>query len=431
MADESEWEAVPQAAPAPAGATAVPGGAPADESEWEAVPAAASGAPAASGNNSDWLQVLASNPHETLKQSVLKSPFRATEDVLKGAWGLVKNIPKYYEQAKTEIPGIYTTMRDHPAHLGVQMAAGLEDFINKAAQTPLQAAKYGANRLNLLPQGVPNTIEKITPEDTTGAIKDVFGEPKYPGEKLLRGMVANIPGIEVGNRGLAQNLIRGHDVLENKAVKGFNQVATQFTKRGLPPVPVAPNLISNLEQYFPKTEQSATLLNNAMTGDYKALRKVQSQLYTGAKKNLQSQVETERMRGHEMLEHREKINDAISNHLTNLGQDDLNSILNKSRANFKQLKQTYYNPHLPSAIGSLLDKDVQRIPKNMGDILNEDSKPMQNLVNFHPGLSEKIRGHLLRRDLTNLGLKYGIPLSAGALGTYEAMKHLVPGDKEE
>lgn len=134
-------------------------------------------------------------PQESLKASFAKAPFRAWEDLSRAGMGFLKDIPSYYEKAKTEIPGLVPTIMHHPGHALSQAAAGSQELINQLAQLPLGVAKYGANRLNLLPQNVPNAIEKITPEDTTEATNKLFGQPQYPGEALIRGTVRNLADI--------------------------------------------------------------------------------------------------------------------------------------------------------------------------------------------------------------------------------------------
>lgn len=132
---------------------------------------------------------------ESLSESILYAVPRIGEDILNSAFNFAQNIPSYYESAKTEIPGIFTTARKNPKSLAFQGLAGANEMVNTLAQLPKNIAEYGSNRLNLLPQEVPKIIGKITPEDTTQSINNLFGEPKNPGEALLRGGIRNIPNL--------------------------------------------------------------------------------------------------------------------------------------------------------------------------------------------------------------------------------------------
>lgn len=389
-----------------------------------------------------------SQSQESLGQSLLKAPFRIGEDVYKGGANLIKNIPQYYESAKTEIPGLFSTAKQHPGHLALQALAGTQEGINALAQLPLNLSQYGANRLNLLPQSVPNAIKKFIPYDTKESIKQLFSQPQYPGEGLARGIGkigteyfvgGNIPqGIGSGiglasqaarpltsrlpsitSKGIAKDIIiKPHDILENKATSGFKKVSNEINKRGIETVPVNEEEIKSLSEYFPKTKESKQLINDASIGKYNALRKIQSELYTRGKKNLGSDLETDRLRGEEMFEKRNNINESISNHLKNTGNHDLDKKLNKSRDQYKKLQQTYYNPYINNAIVKMVDKDIRKIPNNLMTILKEDSKPMRNFINSHPGLNASIKRNYIAKLLSKG--------AAGAAGIYGLKNYLSP-----
>lgn len=162
-------------------------------------------------------------PKESLLDAVMRAPFRVGEDVYTAGANFARNIPQYYQQAKTEVPGIFQTVKEHPGHLAMQGLAGANEAINKFAQMPLGLAQYGAERLNLLPEGVPNAISKITPQDTSGAINQLFGEPKYPGEAMARGSFRNIPEL-FATKGIASKI--------NPARYFPKNVANQILKEG-------------------------------------------------------------------------------------------------------------------------------------------------------------------------------------------------------
>lgn len=502
-------------------------------------------------------------------QALAQAPSKIYEDISGGVKNFIENVPNYYQSAKTEVPGLFSTAKQHPLHLLLQALAGSQEGINSLAQFPSMLAKYGANRLNLLPQSVPSAIQKFSPEDTSKPIQQLFDKPKYPGESLTRGAVKigteflggkSIPeGISSGvglaskaanpltsklpsitSKGIAKDIIiRPHDILEKKAASGFKKVSDEVNKRGINKIPVSeknivfyhgtdpkntknifekgltskdygdkyptladsseaaenygsrkmgdvyaePNIIKisipeskideyihpevknawmprgtdkskiypikktippeyihdiskdiieknkldkneilSLSEYFPKTKESKELINKASNGDYNALRKVQSELYTRGKKNLGSDLETDRLRGEEMFERRNNINQSISNHLNDTGNHDLSKKLNESRMQYKKLQDIYYNPYINNAIVKMVDKKTRYIPKNIMKVLQEDSIPMKNFINSHPGLKTAITRNAIARLMVKGAL--------GAGGTYIAKQSLFPSINE-
>lgn len=165
-------------------------------SDWELVPDVQSQQKTQA--QSDWelispeINSNRSKNNESFGMSALKAPYRALEDVYRGGMGFIKDIPEYWKAAKTEVPGAYETLKSHPGHALMQALAGSQELINNLAQTPKSLAAYGENRLNLLPKGSSEFVGKyLVPEDTSEAIHQLFGEPQYPGEKLLRGIPRN------------------------------------------------------------------------------------------------------------------------------------------------------------------------------------------------------------------------------------------------
>jgi hypothetical protein len=373
------------------------------------------------------------SPKEGLGTSLLMAIPRIGEDVIKGGYNFIKNIPEHLESAKTEIPGMLNPLAN-PLSRGKQALAGVSELGQRTFNTPHDILNYAANRLNLFPKEWNEKVQmgRMPDEETLQQINQTFGEPKAPGEALIRGSIKHLPellgGAKLGQRALttknslAKTLFASHDPLEKRAIKGFEEVSKKYHERQLPNVKVDSNLINSLDDYFPKTKQAKELLNKASSGDYDALRDIQSDLYTSGKDNLRSPLETERHRGAEMFEKREEINKSISDHLKNLKQHDLDEILTQSRKDYKTLKDIYYNPHMNNAIKKMVDQNIRKKPRNLLNILSEESKPMKQLIDFHPGLQEQIRALMFRNKLSSPFIKYGLPVGAGVLG-YQGMKY--------
>ena len=181
--------------------------------------------------------------------------------------------------------------------------------------------------------------------------------------------------------------------------------------------------IDDIRDYFPNTKANNKLLENAETGDYDSLRKLQSDLYTRGKKNLQSDLQADRDRGEEMLDKRNDINQAISAHLKNTGNEDLGNILDSSIKDWRTLQDVYYNKNMNNAIKKLVNPDIRKIPNNLPNILKEKSIPMQKFKDFHPGLEGAVKKYMLQKTLGSKGLQYGLPAGIGGATVYELMKH--------
>jgi hypothetical protein len=401
------------------------------DSEWEL---ATSTPEQSQAQPSEW--EVATNP-ETFGQALKNAPGRIIGDIGEAAMRGFNSLPGYWEKAKTEIPGLLNPvgqMRQHPFHAAGQALAGGNELINAIAQFPLNVSRYGSERLNLTPQALTNALAKITPEDTTQAINQLFGEPKYPGEAAIRGTVRNLPAIAgatklasmvkptqlfTTKKAIKNEILNAHDALDNRATTAFNDVSSQVNKRGIGQLPTGsmPNVdFETMRGYFPSIKKYDKLLTGAEYGDYNSLRKLQTDLYSEGKKNLGSSTEADRMKGAEMLEKRDEINQAIQKHLVDTGNNDLAEKLQGARNDWRTLQQTYYNENMNNAIVNMVNKDFRKVPKNLIEVLDEESLPMKNLLNFHPGLETRIGRYKTGQNILGKSLKYGLPAGAAYLG---------------
>lgn len=380
---------------------------------------------------------LEANPNESYAKSAALMVPRMVTDLLVGGYNQAKKVPGYWDKAQTEIPGLYQTAREHPGHLAMQALAASQEAINTLAQAPLNLMNYGTNRLRTIPQWETNAVAAITPQDTSQAVNQLFGSPQYPGEEMTRGVVRNIPTILpivkaamalkvpsmfTTKNAIKNTLLNAHDALESKASNAFKNVSDQVNARGITQVPLTnqagqPLIDFNaIRDYLPKTKQYATMLADAQSGDYNALRKLQTNLYEKGKKNLGSGFDADRAKGAEMLEKRNDVNQAISDHLHNSGNADLAETLDQARNDWRTLQEIYYNENMNNSLVNMFDKQYRKTPKNLINILSEESIPMKGLLDFHPGLEGKLRGYRLGQNVLGKSLKYGIPAGAALLG---------------
>lgn len=269
-----------------------------------------------------------------------------------------------------------------------------------------------------------------------GAAGGAFGEAAskgYNGIKnslqhsdVLKNIASNPKSLLTTKKTIQNNLLNKHDFLENRASNAFNHVSSEVNARGIDHIPLEHHLPDNFfeqaKHYFPNTRASVDLLSAAKTGNYNALRKMQGDLYKRAKKNLSSQFEADNLKGAEMLEKRNDINQTISNHLQATGHHDLSKLLDEARNDWSTLQKTYYNENVSNALIKMFDKNVRKIPKNLVNMLSEESIPMQNILDFHPGLEQEVMGHKIGQGVLKKMGKYGVP-AALTFGGYEVGKH--------
>jgi hypothetical protein len=232
---------------------------------------------AASGQSFDWEIVpnapsSQKAPQEGLGAALLKAPFRAGEDLYQGAAGFVKNIPGYFNQAQSEVPGAFNALRQHPLHALGQVGAGITEMGHNLLNSPRGIADYFSNRLNIIPQEYAQKVPYQ--EDISGAINQVFGEPQYSGEKLLRGTGRNainllgakgvgttLNPLNLTAKNIAKDVLRTEkqQVLEHG--KRYNKIWNEAEKTGYNQVPVNQKLLSDnlstIEKYkTPREYQS-------------------------------------------------------------------------------------------------------------------------------------------------------------------------------
>ena len=235
-----------------------------------------------------------------------------------------------------------------------------------------------------------------------------------------------VPGIinylrPVSPKFAASGIQKAHDELLNKAQEGFQKVSSEVNNRNVNQVPTDKDLISKIRDYFPKTNRSNALLDAAESGDYNALRDLQSDLWTRGTKSVGSDLIADRNAGEEMLDLRDEINNHISNHLINTGNSDLDNILNNSRKDYSILRQYYYSH---PTIAKLVDPNIRKIPKNIMNVLSENSVTMNRLKDMHPFINSDINSLNMRNNIW----KYLKGAGIGAGGLIAAYHLLHPGN---
>jgi len=270
-------------------------------------------------------------PKETLGQSAALAIPRIATDVSNKFYNAVQSIPGYWEKLKTEAPGLL--FNRHPLHALGQGVAGANEAINSLAQFPLDVSRYGSDRLHLLPEAVTNAIQKITPEDTSAAINELFGAPKYSGEAALRGTARNALPIA----GVARFLQAIPHLTKYGATQHLKAARGLAEERNIGPLNVDPQLIEDAKQFLPNTLPYRNALNAAHYGDYNNLFKLQSDVGKNASDYARSLFSAaERSHGRAGLEARNRLLDAIHENLQIQGHNDISDLLRQGQLDYKR-----------------------------------------------------------------------------------------------
>lgn len=378
-------------------------------------------------------------PEESFGKSLYFAPARIQEDLVKGAYNFAKNVPHYLEEAKTEIPGLINILAN-PSKVNLsnfkQAAAGLTELGHNALNFPSEVGQYLSNRLNLLPKTIAEQIPYQ--RDISKEINQAFGEPSQPGEKLIRGAVRNLPAVtgvaelanfpasiiegsltHVNPRKVSKSIQKSHDVLEGKAKDIFTNVGKEAVKRNVDVVPVRQNLIADIADHplMPKSEKMSDILNKAHSGDYEGLRNLQSEMWQRATKANKSPLVSESNAADSLFELRDEINNSIKNNFINTGHADLANELTKGIGYYKKLMDTYFHKKTPAAIKNLVHPESRKIPKNIMNVLSEESIPMERVKSENPFAANNLLKHEIKQKaLNNLKLLGKSTVGLGALG---------------
>ncbi len=306
--------------------------------------------------------------------------------------------------------------------LGKYVLPSIAGGSNLARQALMQGA-YGASQAS---PDQPNAMGYLPKGPLGAGIQDAASI--FAGGKLLplmaRGLGNTLSTIRsafrpINPRDVSSSIQASHDNLLKSAEDIFGDVEKTAEKRGVNVIPVKQGLMDEITPYLANTRATKKLIDNAKSGDYSSLRKLQTELFhkgTAAEKAL---LPSEQLKGEEIFDLRDQINESISKHFRKNGHDDLADKLDQAREMYRNLKETYYNKKLPLAARDLVHPDVRKIPRNALNTFSEESKPMQLLLSQNPLAAQKIEQYVAKQNamkkLKHIGIGSGI-IGAGATG---------------
>lgn len=315
-----------------------------------------------------------------------------------GAKDFAMDIPN-----KLEKSGKY--IEEHPGqsilhNLG-QIAASTGNIGKGFVNAPYNLNQYLA-RKHLLPEVLGKLGKKIIPhlpEDM--GIEHALGlEPDTEkGDELYRAIPELATALS-GGRALAsqgKRVLKAPDLKQSiretqakvnaateKSGKIFDEIENTLEKKGKNIVEVNPELIDKAKSMLSKKFKN--IIQQARTGDYKALRRLQAALGAKERKGLASKNLGDIDQAENIGVIRDDINQTIQKHLEVNGFEDLAKALNKNRGDYAAIQKTYFStPQLAKVFGK-----SQKVPAKPMTLLSEESAEMKKFMAAHPEVKEAL-----------------------------------------
>lgn len=226
--------------------------------------------------------------------------------------------------------------------------------------------------------------------------------------KVIETMMAKLDPIK-----RAEEVQHGHDVLKYDAQKLFNKVGYQAEKRGANLLPVTQDILDKSKKFLPESDEVNTLIEKVKTGNYQALRDLQTELGNEGANYSASSLPSDRNRAKEIFKFRDDINNKIYNHLKDAGHEDLANDLNIARNKYKKLNEIYYSHQ---TIAKMTKPKSRLIPKNPMNTFSQNSNEMKLLRKTHPELQKELELSQDKKKLSGVLKKAGYTgLGFGAL----------------
>lgn len=303
-------------------------------------------------------------------------------------------------------------------------------------QTPFGQSETGqvnrllSNVLSYLPfieAGGGNLLSRMA---TGGGVGGAIGSTQFvePGESRMQnvlnmaGVGAGLPLVGAGlnvmktlqsrvnPKELMSTIKSGHDSLKNKASELYDNILNQVKGRNIPNVNLPKETIADAKRLLPDDKETRELIKAAESGEYKAIRDLQSELGEEGYGMMHSRFGSDRRASKEMLSTRKQINKHTKEHLKNHGANDLVDDLNEANKHYSTLHKSYYgHPTIKKAVGK--GKQGRIVPKNPMTALTEDSDRINRLLDFHPEVARDVK-------LYNQQQKLKKQLKKGAKGLF-------------
>jgi hypothetical protein len=394
----------------------------------------------AAAPQSDWSLVDKSEspekksaPTESYGQSMLRASPRMAEDIYKHVWESVRNIPNVWETAKTEVPGLIKSLKEHPQSVANQAKAGFAEKGMNSFNLPHDIANYASERLHLIPENINKNIQMgRMPEDTKGMINQQWGEPKYPGEKLARGTMRNISNIPLTTSAMAtfnplrlkasniaKEVVKEGDRQYAAHGKSYDKLWNTADRTGHSQVPVDMNKLSSdfvtIEKYKTPREYEG-LVKFANNPTLRNAQKAQADMNI-IHRNLEKKSRTSSLTSEEkaLYDSAKSAEKEIENNMFKNQAGDVN---NKLKSNYDKITNSYrenvvpykYNPHIQAF------KNKEMLPKELVNALSHGDFAAKKGHKHYNIALRNLLGNYIKPVAIGAG---GMSLYQNALGTKE------------
>lgn len=217
---------------------------------------------------------------------------------------------------------------------------------------------------------------------------------------------------------LLKNYNKAHDYatgLLKQAGKEAKELGIDVLKTGRG-TPLDKSFWSELTHNMDTSKATKELIKKAKTGDYEALRRLQSDVGLRQRKALSSDKLAEQDIGKILKEKRETINNYIQEHFENKGVPSISDKIKEGMNKYRELMYAYENPIVAKAIGPKEDISESLLKTTM-----RTSKPMKALRAANPELQplhQIIKDKNTLKKLEKLGKgAFGIELLKGIYGS--------------
>lgn len=317
-----------------------------------------------------------------------------------GQQEVIPGLKEGFQESAQAIPGI----GQYAPNFGVQPAPtnqstrNIARLIGGAGPFAAVAAPIAATGGAL---GIPAGLAEIGSLGAAGALTtpgNLFERGIGAGKGMLAGaagkLALNLPQAmkmittKINPKEWVYGIQRAHDTAMKRAGDIYDFIKSEVKPRGVSNIEIPKDILSDAGEHLPKTGSYKNLIENAKSGDYEALHKLQSDLGKKGSKNLSGDSYADRLKGEEMMDIRDRINQAIRDKFKEHGHEDLVKLLDEANKQYKNLKETYYSH---PAVGKMVHKDIRKVPKKPENVFAEESLPMSRLLEAHPEISEQMK----------------------------------------
>lgn len=211
---------------------------------------------------------------------------------------------------------------------------------------------------------------------------------------------------------------KSHDLAHAEAVAPLESAARDAASRNIPE-PKFDNKIFNIAKEGLGNDVAVRdLISRAKKGEYQAIRDLQSDMGREARiLENPNNSRADRLFGKKLESARDLINKTQAAHYEKHGAMDLAENIREGMKRYAEFKKLYYkDPRIAKLVGA-----ERKVPKNINNLIREDSTYMKNFVQHHPKLNKIIKTQEDKELLKKVGKHIGYKAGAAA-----AIKELMP-----